>query len=372
MAGAGLGYLRLGMEKEGLEWLEKSWAGDQYNVRTFNTRNLFEKTIPKDYSFATTKNFRIRYHNEEKPVLVALPRADDGEGVRRHGEALRLHAEDAGRRSSCTPTATDYAIRTVGLPDLGALGVCFGQVITAMSPTTGDINWGMVLWHELGHVFAIQLSNSRVPRWFTEGLSEYETLIARPEWRRENDADLYGAIANGTLPSIGDAQLRVHAARSANAVVVAYYQSAVTIEYLVADLRVPEDRRGAQAVRQGQGDARGAAADHRQDDRAARRRVPQVPRHPARAVRRARSSCRPAASTTSPSSRSRPTPRPRTPRRARTSRSATTTAAMPRRPRRPRRPRSRSTRSSRSRATSSPRSRCTRATRRRPSSSTRA
>jgi len=42
--------------------------------------------------------------------------------------------------------------------------VCFGQVITAMSPSNGDINWGMVLWHELGHVFAIQLSNSRVPR----------------------------------------------------------------------------------------------------------------------------------------------------------------------------------------------------------------
>ena len=95
-------------------------------------------------------------------------------------------------------------MRTVGLPDIGALGVCFGQVITAMSPATGDINWGMVLWHELGHVFAIQLSNSRVPRWFTEGLSEYETLIARPDWRRENDADLYGAVANGTLPSIGD------------------------------------------------------------------------------------------------------------------------------------------------------------------------
>ena len=34
MAGAGLGYLRLGMEKEGLEWLDKAWKGDEYNVRT--------------------------------------------------------------------------------------------------------------------------------------------------------------------------------------------------------------------------------------------------------------------------------------------------------------------------------------------------
>ena len=66
MAGAGQGYLRLGMEKEGLEWLDKAWSGDQYNARTHNLRTLFRETIPKEYTVATTKNFRIRYHNDEK------------------------------------------------------------------------------------------------------------------------------------------------------------------------------------------------------------------------------------------------------------------------------------------------------------------
>jgi Tfp pilus assembly protein PilF len=109
--------------------------------------------------------------------------------------------------------------------------VCFGQVVTAMSPTVGDINWGMVLWHELAHIFAIQLSNSRVPRWFTEGLSEYETLIARPEWTRENDADLYAAVVDGTLPSV--IELNYNFVKpDQQTVVVAYYQSAVTIEYI--------------------------------------------------------------------------------------------------------------------------------------------
>ncbi|MDB4960591.1 MAG: repeat-containing protein [Myxococcales bacterium] len=238
MAGAGLGYLRLGMEKEGLEWIEKSWVGDQYNVRTYNTRDLFKQTIPKDYSIAMTKNFRIRYHNEERPVLSRYlePTMEKafGDMVRRYGftpktpTTLELYAD-----------RTDYAIRTVGLPDLGALGVCFGQVITAMSPATGDINWGMVLWHELGHVFAIQLSSSRVPRWFTEGLSEYETLIARPDWRRENDSDLYGAVANGTLPSIAGLNAEFMQPDT-NAVIVAYYQSAVTIEYLVQAYGFPK------------------------------------------------------------------------------------------------------------------------------------
>jgi tetratricopeptide (TPR) repeat protein len=88
-------------------------------------------------------------------------------------------------------------------------------------------------------VFAIQLSNSRVPRWFTEGLSEYETLIARPDWRRENDADLYGAVANQALPSIGDLNSEFMQPDT-SAVVVAYYQSAVTIEYLVQTYGFPK------------------------------------------------------------------------------------------------------------------------------------
>lgn len=230
MAGVGLGYLRLGLEKEGLAWLDKSWAGDQYNVRTFNTRTLFKQTIPKEYTFGASKDFRIRYHNDEKAVLArylepTMERAF-ADMVKRYGftpktpVTLELYAD-----------RNDYAIRTVGLPDLAALAVCFGQVITAMSPANGDVNWGMILWHELGHVFAIQLSSSRVPRWFTEGLSEYETLIARPDWRRENDADLYGAVANGTLPSIADLNSEFMQPDT-SAVVVAYYQSAVTIEYL--------------------------------------------------------------------------------------------------------------------------------------------
>ncbi len=238
MAGAGLGYLRLGMEKEGLEWLDKAHKGDGYNVRTVNTLNLFENQIPKNYSFHATKNFKIRYHDDERPAL------------QRYLEPTMERAfTDMAKRygfSPKTPVVLElypdkeaYAVRTVGLPDVAALGVCFGQVITAMSPMTGDINWGMVLWHELGHVFAIQLSNSRVPRWFTEGLSEYETLRARPEWRRENDADLYGALVNGTLPSIGDLNSEFMQP-DANAVVVAYFLSAVTVEWLAQTYGFPK------------------------------------------------------------------------------------------------------------------------------------
>lgn len=237
MADAGLGYLRMGQEKEGLDWLEKSRRGDKFNVRARNTLNLFD-SLPKEYTFQASKSFKIRYHNEERAVLSryvepTMERAF-ADMVRRYGFTpknpivLELYAD-----------RNDYSVRTVGLPDISALGVCFGQVITAMSPATGDINWGMVLWHELGHVFAIQLSNSRVPRWFTEGLSEYETLIARPDWRRENDADLYGAFVNGTLPNIENLNAEFMQPDQ-GAVIVAYFQSSVTIEYLAETYGFPK------------------------------------------------------------------------------------------------------------------------------------
>ena len=73
-----------------------------------------------------------------------------------------------------------------------------------MGPGAEPFNWGNVLWHELGHVFAIQQSKNHVPRWFTEGLSEYETIARRPEWQREMDPELYVALAHNRLPGAVD------------------------------------------------------------------------------------------------------------------------------------------------------------------------
>lgn len=249
MSGVGLGYLRLGDEKQGVEWLKKSWDGDKYNVRTFNTLNLFDDTIPKEYAFASSRSFKIRYHKDEQKLLArylepTLERAF-ADMVKRYGftpktpVVLELYQE-----------ADHYSVRTVGLPNLGALGVCFGQVITAMSPSNGDINWGMVLWHELAHVFAIQLSNQRVPRWYTEGLSEYETLIAHPAWRRENDADVYGALLEGTLPSVAEINYQF-VQPDPQKVVVAYYLSAVIIEYIAQTHGFPKIVAGLKLFGQG-------------------------------------------------------------------------------------------------------------------------
>ena len=68
----------------------------------------------------------------------------------------------------------DFAVRTVGLPGLGALGVTFGTVVAMDSPSgrkPGSFNWATTLWHEMDHVFVLTATHNRVPRWFAEGLA---------------------------------------------------------------------------------------------------------------------------------------------------------------------------------------------------------
>ena len=73
----------------------------------------------------------------------------------------------------------------MGMPGLGALGVTFDSVVAMDSPdsrTPGSFHWASTLWHELSHVYVLNMTKSRVPRWFTEGLAVYEETAASPDW----------------------------------------------------------------------------------------------------------------------------------------------------------------------------------------------
>ncbi len=231
-AAYGANLLRLGREAEGLEALRSAWKKDKYNVRSYNLLQLFEEVIPKRYVMIDAPPFRLRVPTSERAVLeqTVVP--------------LLLRAEKAltklyGFRPKGPVTIelyTDpkhYAVRTIGLPGLDAIGVTFGPVVTAMSPSVGKFNWGMVLWHELAHVYAIEASRSRVPRWFTEGLSEYETTIADPTWTRRTSAEVAGALSRNELLSVGVLNHAFVSARDLPHMVLAYHESAAAVRYFI-------------------------------------------------------------------------------------------------------------------------------------------
>jgi tetratricopeptide (TPR) repeat protein len=227
----GLMQTRAGDETEGVKSLEHAWKGDHFNVRVFNTlERLYGQWIPNEYESKKEGIFNLRYPKEEKAVLERyVPRM--------LGEAwgqMKVHYMFA----PSTPVAVElyrardqFSVRTSGLPNIGIQGVCFGHVVAAMSPASEPFNWGNVVWHELGHVFAIQLSKNHVPRWFTEGLSEYETMIRRHEWQRELDPELYVALKKGRLPGAVDMNRAFTHADGALDVTVAYYAASQMLAF---------------------------------------------------------------------------------------------------------------------------------------------
>ena len=100
------------------------------------------------------------------------------------------------------PDHEDFAVRTMGMPGLGALGVTFGEVVAMDSPSgrkPGDFNWGATLWHEMSHVFIITATGGRVPRWFTEGLAVHEEGQRSPEWSDRVTPEVLAAIRDKKL-----------------------------------------------------------------------------------------------------------------------------------------------------------------------------
>lgn len=228
----GLNLIRAGDEKGGIEALQKAWELDRFNVRVYNTLNLYERDIATQYVTVEGQTFRVRYHRDEKAVLERLvPRM------------LEDAWKDMVKRYRFTPTTPvsielygdgeHFSVRTSGLPNVGIQGVCFGKTLAMLSPRAAGFNWGNVLWHELAHVFAIQASKSHVPRWFTEGLSEYETIVRRPEWRREEDPALYAALRANRLPTIERFNRAFTHVDTVEEVTTAYYAASQLVVYMV-------------------------------------------------------------------------------------------------------------------------------------------
>jgi cellulose synthase operon protein C len=229
-AALGLNLLRLGHEARGREALAEAWKRDRFNQRTLNTLDLYEQKIDPNYVGRDVGQFWIRLPKQDRefvePVLIASAKASktalDGHYRTKVGP-LRLEFFAA---------PDEFSVRTVGVPSLGAVAVCFGPVITFIGPYHGIHNIDNVIRHELAHVYAIERSKGRVPRWFTEGLSEWESEQADPAFARESAELLQQARRAGKLRRLSDLELAFIRAESAAMMEVAYSTAAYAIRYL--------------------------------------------------------------------------------------------------------------------------------------------
>jgi tetratricopeptide (TPR) repeat protein len=233
----GRNLLNLGREEEAKEALEKASRADPW-------RSIFRENFRKvldaldDYATGGTENFEIRIHAGEDAALRPL-----------YERALERSFEDLRKRYGYTPEtpillevfrdAQDFSARTLGVPGFGAVGACFGRVVTLDSPGAlppGTFAWRSTAHHELAHVFHLQMTRGRVPRWFTEGLAVHEERVASDSWVRNMDRDLVSALANGEVLGL----LEIDGAFRGPSIMWAYYQGGLMCDWLERDFGMPK------------------------------------------------------------------------------------------------------------------------------------
>ena len=138
------------------------------------------------------------------------------------------------------PNHEDFAVRALGMPGLGALGVTFtaksfGGAIALDSPSgrpPGEFHWASTLWHEMSHVFTLTLTDSHVPRWFTEGIAVHEETAVSPEWGDRLTPEVLMAIKNKQLLPISDLDRGFIHPTAPGQVIVSYYQAGRICDFI--------------------------------------------------------------------------------------------------------------------------------------------
>jgi tetratricopeptide (TPR) repeat protein len=228
----GMNQMRLGKMREGRDNLERSFAGDPYNVWIKNTLQLADSF--EDYRETERGRFRVMLHGDESALLDEYVHRLADEAFERFAARYR-HRPEAPIRVEFYPSHADFSVRTVGLAGVGLLGVSFGPVVAMDSPAArerGAFNWGSTLWHELAHVFHLTLTDNRVPRWFSEGLAVYEERLARPGWGGDVDAGFLLAYRDGRLPPLSRLNDGFVRPTYPEQVVHSYFQASLAFEFI--------------------------------------------------------------------------------------------------------------------------------------------
>jgi tetratricopeptide (TPR) repeat protein len=101
----------------------------------------------------------------------------------------------------------------------------------------GSFSWQATLWHEMAHVITLQMSGNRLPRWLSEGTSQYEEHRVRPEWGREMEVSFAQALEAGKTLKLRDLNDGFTDPRMIS---LSYYQASLVVEHLMTTYGEPK------------------------------------------------------------------------------------------------------------------------------------
>ncbi|MCW5977859.1 MAG: tetratricopeptide repeat protein [Bryobacteraceae bacterium] len=228
----GLNLMRLGREEEARRHLEACYDNNYASDATVNTLRLLDSY--KNYQTFRTDKTIVRLASKEAELLRPYFESELKRAIATFEKKYKLTLPRAVQLE-VYPNHEDFAVRTLGMPGLGALGVTFGDVVAMDSPSgrrPGTFHWASTLWHELSHVFVLTATKHRVPRWFTEGMAVHEETAASPEWGDRMDPQIITAIKEEKLLPVAGLDRGFIRPSYPGQVIVSYFQAGRICDYI--------------------------------------------------------------------------------------------------------------------------------------------
>ncbi len=228
----GINLMRLGEADEARAQLTQCYQNGYRNDATVNSLRLLDTL--KDFATFTDATTILKFSRKESDLLYPYFHEVLAQAISDYQAKYRVKL-DGPVQVEVYPDHEDFAVRTLGMPGLGALGVTFGQVVAMDSPSgrkPGEFHWASTLRHEMSHVFILKATRHRVPRWFTEGLAVHEETEVSPEWGDSITPDIIVALRDHKLLPVADLDRGFIHPEYAAQVLVSYFEAGRMCDYI--------------------------------------------------------------------------------------------------------------------------------------------
>ena len=232
----GVNLMRLGQDEEAYKELELAYNNGYTDYATSNSLTLLDSYK----NFVTVKDGPMILKFDKKQAAVLTPYYEQvmNDAIAAYNKKYQMTLP--GPVSvEVYPNHEDFAVRTLGMPGLGALGVTFGEVVAMDSPGSGpegskpgDNMWASTLRHEMSHVYILTATDHRVPRWFTEGLAVHEETQANPIWGDAMTPEIVVALRDKKLLPVAELDKGFVRPSYDSQVIVSYYQAGKICDYI--------------------------------------------------------------------------------------------------------------------------------------------
>ena len=262
----GVNLFRQNRVEEAQAHLALAYQGDPFSAQTVNTlrlldsldnfvvlrRELPEREVSAEGETAAAVSAEtttaigettpapamlLRLHKDEAPVIDAYVTDLVADSVQAFTERYQFELEE-DVVVELYPEHDDFAVRTLGLPGIGLLGVAFGYLVAMDSPSgsrEGEFHWGTTLWHEIAHIFTLEATGNLVPRWFSEGVSVFEEWSTGPLPGRHIPVRVLEAMADDRFLPVAELDGGFMRPTYEGQVIVSYTQAGLLCQYIARE-----------------------------------------------------------------------------------------------------------------------------------------